>query len=107
MSTPVPDPMRQLVDQVADVAVERIQQMLRVQIGGREVLVHVGQVPDDDILRGVTAAAKYLQCGKQTVYGLMDRGEIPHRRIGSEVRFSKMLLTLWAGGVDLGQAVAA
>jgi len=42
-----------------------------------------------------TEAAEFLRCSKGQVYRMAERGEIPHVRIGSMVRFTLDDLTDW------------
>jgi excisionase family DNA binding protein len=39
--------------------------------------------------------AKYLHCHMGTLYRLVRCGEIPHFRLGSEIRFSRSLIEKW------------
>lgn len=43
----------------------------------------------------VKGAAKHLSVSKETIYRLLDRGEIPSHRIGKLWRFSSEELDLW------------
>ncbi len=40
-------------------------------------------------------AAKLLKIGKNTLYEAVGRGEVPHRRIGRSIRFSRSGLLEW------------
>jgi excisionase family DNA binding protein len=39
--------------------------------------------------------AKYLRCHTSTLYRLVNRGEIPHFRLGSDIRFRRPLIEKW------------
>ena len=43
----------------------------------------------------VDEAADFLHLGRQAVYDAVGRGEIPHRRIGKHIRFSRTGLIQW------------
>lgn len=51
---------------------------------------------DDDVL-DVPGACKFLRMGKNTIYEACARGEMPHRKIGNRIRFSKAALLRWLG----------
>lgn len=50
-------------------------------------------------------AAEYLRCSSSTMYRLIERGTIPHFRVGTNYRFSGEELNKWmaAGQVDAGK----
>ena len=50
-----------------------------------------------DVLN-VAQAAKLLQKGRNQIYDACGRGEIPHRRIGKSIRFSRAALLAWLAG---------
>lgn len=52
------------------------------------------QYSDQDILSAVEVA-KYVGVSKDTIYSLVRRDEIPHRRIGTQVKFPFWLLKAW------------
>ena len=56
--------------------------------------VPVPQYTDQDILSAVEVA-QYVGVSKDTIYSLVRRDEIPHRRIGSQVKFPFWLLKAW------------
>lgn len=59
--------------------------------------------PSDGIateLREVMAAeavAEFLGVDRNTVYGAASRGELPHRRIGRRLLFSRSQIVAWLG----------
>lgn len=52
---------------------------------------------DPDVLT-VHQAAKLLGLGLHTVYEAAGRGEIPHRRIGRRILFSREAILAWLKG---------
>ncbi|MGE5183155.1 MAG: helix-turn-helix domain-containing protein [Acidobacteriota bacterium] len=46
---------------------------------------------------GVHDVARLLRVGRNTVYELVGRNEIPHRRLGKQIRFSRDALMSWLG----------
>jgi excisionase family DNA binding protein len=52
---------------------------------------------EDEVL-DVRGAAKLLRMGRNAIYDACGRGEIPHRRIGNRLRFSRTALLRWLGG---------
>lgn len=53
--------------------------------------------PDDDVL-DVPAAARLLGVGRDAIYMGCARLEIPHRRVGRVLRFSRAALLRWLAG---------
>jgi len=49
---------------------------------------------DDDVL-DVTEAARLMRVGRNTVYELVGRNQIPHRRLGKQIRFSRAAIMRW------------
>ena len=43
----------------------------------------------------VPAVARLLAVGRNTVYMLVARNEIPHRRLGKQIRFSRTAIVRW------------
>ena len=39
--------------------------------------------------------ANYLRCHVSTLYRLVNRGEIPHFRLGSDIRFKRSAIEKW------------
>ena len=39
--------------------------------------------------------ASYLRCHVSTLYRLVNRGEIPHFRLGSDIRFKRSAIEKW------------
>ena len=52
--------------------------------------------PDDDVLTLVEAQA-FLKIGRSALYRAVARNQVPHRRIGKQIRFSRGALTAWLG----------
>lgn len=50
--------------------------------------------PADPVL-AVEDVARMLRIGRNTVYELVGRNEIPHRRLGKQIRFSRAALMRW------------
>jgi excisionase family DNA binding protein len=50
--------------------------------------------PDDDVL-DVRGAMALLKIGRDAIYSGVARLEIPHRRIGRHIRFSRAALMRW------------
>lgn len=46
----------------------------------------------------VEEAAEFLELGKSTIYDLVGRFEIPHRRVGKTIRLSRSALVAWLAG---------
>ena len=49
---------------------------------------------DDDIL-DVEAVGRLLRIGRNTIYELVGKNAIPHRRLGKKIRFSRAALMSW------------
>jgi excisionase family DNA binding protein len=49
----------------------------------------------------VDEAADFLRIGRNTLYDLIGRGQIPHRRLGKQIRLSRAALVAWLGGCSL------
>jgi excisionase family DNA binding protein len=54
----------------------------------------------DDVL-DVAGATRLLRIGRNTVYELVARNAIPHRRLGKQIRFSRAAVMRWLGGWSL------
>jgi excisionase family DNA binding protein len=54
-------------------------------------------VSENEVL-DVAGAAELLKVARDTVYTLAGRGEIPHRRVGRLLRFSRAALLRWIDG---------
>ena len=48
----------------------------------------------EDVL-DVEGATRLLKIGRNTVYELVARNEIPHRRLGKQIRFSRAAIMRW------------
>lgn len=45
----------------------------------------------------VQAVARLLHVGRNTVYALVARNQIPHRRLGKQIRFHQATVMRWLG----------
>jgi excisionase family DNA binding protein len=62
--------------------------------------------PDDarsDVM-DVPAVARLLSVGRNTVYALVGRNAIPHRRLGKQIRFHRPALMRWLASWSLQDA---
>ncbi len=50
---------------------------------------------DVDAVLDVEDVARLLRVGRNTVYELVGRNEVPHRRLGKQIRFSRAALMRW------------
>ncbi len=50
-----------------------------------------------DAVLDVEQTARLLRVGRNTIYELVGRNEIPHRRLGKQIRFSRDALMSWLG----------
>jgi len=48
----------------------------------------------DDVL-DVEGMTRLLRIGRNTIYELVARNEIPHRRLGKQIRFSRAAIMRW------------
>ncbi len=48
----------------------------------------------DEVL-DVESATRLLRIGRNTIYELVGRNEIPHRRLGKQIRFSRAAIMRW------------
>jgi len=53
---------------------------------------------NDEQVLDVEETARMLRVGRNTIYELVGRNEIPHRRLGKQIRFSRDALMSWLGG---------
>jgi excisionase family DNA binding protein len=44
--------------------------------------------------------ARYLRCHVSTLYRMVNRGEIPHFRLGSDIRFRRSVIHKWLDKQD-------
>jgi excisionase family DNA binding protein len=51
-----------------------------------------------DAVLDVEQTARLLRVGRNTIYELVGRNEIPHRRLGKQIRFSRDALMSWLSG---------
>ena len=61
---------------------------------GQPVIVARQPSLDDDVL-DVTEVARLMRVGRNKVYELVGRNEIPHRRLGKQIRFSRAAIMRW------------
>lgn len=68
------------------------------ELAGRGTIepVTVDHPGNDDVL-DVPAAARLLRVGRNTIYDLVARNAIPHRRLGKQIRFSRAAIMRWCG----------
>jgi excisionase family DNA binding protein len=69
--------------------------------GSYDPVTSAGSEPDagdpaavDDVL-DVAGATQLLRVGRNTVYELVARNAIPHRRLGKQIRFSRAAIMRW------------
>lgn len=60
--------------------------------------------PAADAVLDVDEVASLLRLGRNTIYELVGRNEIPHRRCGKQIRFSRAAIMRWLD--SCGRAVA-
>ena len=51
--------------------------------------------PAPDTVLDVDEVARLLRLGRNTIYELVGRNEIPHRRCGKQIRFSRAAIMRW------------
>ena len=51
-------------------------------------------IPDDDVI-DVAGVGRMLHVGRNKVYEMVARNEIPHRRFGRGIRFSRAAIMRW------------
>jgi excisionase family DNA binding protein len=61
---------------------------------GRDAHPTSNHVLVDDVL-DVDGVMRLLRIGRNTVYELVGRNEIPHRRLGKQIRFSRTAIMRW------------
>lgn len=49
----------------------------------------------DDIALDVPQVASLLCVGRNTIYSLVAKNQIPHRRLGKAIRFSRLAVMSW------------
>ena len=54
---------------------------------------------DDDVL-DVPGVAELLKCGRDAIYAGCARQQIPHRRVGRFLRFSRAAVMRWLDSCD-------
>ena len=55
--------------------------------------------PADPDIMTVTEGAAFLRISRTSLYDAIGRGEVPHRKIGRQIRLSKVALVKWLEGV--------
>lgn len=53
------------------------------------------QLDDTDDVLDVRGAMSLLKCGRDAIYMGVARQQIPHRRLGKHIRFSRRALLRW------------
>ncbi len=56
---------------------------------------HEQCLDDDRDVLDVPRVASLLGVGKNTIYSLVGRNQIPHRRLGKSIRFSRAAVMSW------------
>lgn len=54
-----------------------------------------GSVQADDQLLTIHEACAYLKLARQTIYNMVNRGDIPYLKAGKALRFRKSALDAW------------
>jgi excisionase family DNA binding protein len=57
--------------------------------------------PAADAVLDVDEVARLLRLGRNTIYELVGRNEIPHRRCGKQIRFSRVAIMAWLASWSL------
>jgi excisionase family DNA binding protein len=57
-----------------------------------------------DAVLDVEETARLLRVGRNTIYELVGRNEIPHRRLGKQIRFSRAAIMRWLASWSLQDA---
>jgi len=65
-----------------------------MQVTDAATVVPSGSAPDDVVL-DVPHVATLLGVGRNTIYALVARNAIPHRRLGKAIRFSRNAVMSW------------
>ena len=84
-----------------DTLVAHLARLVNLLAGGREVSLR----PDGKALT-TRAAADYLGVSRQHLVGLVDRGELPHHRVGSHRRIAMADLLAFAERRDVARRAA-
>jgi excisionase family DNA binding protein len=50
---------------------------------------------DERLVMTVKEVSGYLRCHPSTIYRFVERGEIPHFRLGSDIRFLRSSIDRW------------
>ncbi len=66
-----------------------------VRVGARAAVAN----DDEDVLT-VDDVAALLKLGRNAVYEAVGRGEVPHRRIGKQIRFSRAGIMRWLASCE-------
>lgn len=73
--------------------------MTSLAVANERELVTLPVCPaNDEQVLDVEETARMLRVGRNTIYELVGRNEIPHRRLGKQIRFSRDALMSWLGG---------
>jgi excisionase family DNA binding protein len=58
---------------------------------------HSPEAESVDAVLDVEEVAQLLRVGRNTIYELVGRNEIPHRRLLKQIRFSRSAVMAWLG----------
>ena len=73
--------------------------MTSLAVANERELVTLPVCPaNDEQVLDVEETARMLRVGRNMIYELVGRNEIPHRRLGKQIRFSRDALMSWLGG---------
>jgi excisionase family DNA binding protein len=71
----------------------------RLQTAGQRDEAHARETADE--ILNVPAVARLLAVGRNTVYTLVARNQIPHRRVGKQIRFHRAAVVQWLSSWSL------
>jgi excisionase family DNA binding protein len=60
-------------------------------------------IVDADAVLDVEQVARLLRVGRNTIYELVTRNQIPHRRLLKQIRFSRASVMAWLGSCGRSQ----
>jgi excisionase family DNA binding protein len=70
----------------------------RLQTAGQRDEAHARETSE---ILNVAAVARLLAVGRNTIYALVARNEIPHRRVGKQIRFHRAAVVQWLASCSL------
>jgi excisionase family DNA binding protein len=56
---------------------------------------------EEDVVLHVADVVQLLRVGRNSVYRLVGRNEIPHRKVGKQIRFSRAAVMRWLASWSL------